>query len=195
VCGDWAKIQATANQPAWATANYQFAIALFRELVREDAFQYESALAMCLNNFGALEYGRRDWPRAEIAYVEALQIRRGFAGDSRNDPAMLGSSLANLALVRSELGQLDSALALYREAIDVCEKRLPAEREAIVDLTWLQASLSLCLARTSDGRPEARQLAQRASANLDAVTSIDDARATGLAGLIRNATQASAEDV
>jgi tetratricopeptide (TPR) repeat protein len=191
VCGDWAKTQASANQLVWGAANYQFAIALFRELVVADPFRYSPALAMCLNNFGALEYGRRNWSAAEGAYVEALQIRRGFTNDSREDPAMLCSSLANLALVRSELEKFDSASTLYREALDVCENRLRREPEAVIDLTWLQASFSLCLARTPEGKSEAQQLAKRASANLDAVAAINDARAVALAGLIRNAMQAS----
>lgn len=191
-CSNWARLQADIRLPVWAAANFSLAVVLFRELALEDPSRFEPDLATCLTDFASFHCGRLQWRAAEAPLELALSIRRGFAGDAREDLAMLGSVLSKLAIVRDQLGQLDSASALLREAIRLCESRLPDEREAVIDLTWLQAFLSQCLVRTTAGRSEARILAEQAHANLDAVAAIDRSRAEAIGGLVRTARAASA---
>ena len=171
---DWATFQGRAGQQMeWAVTNCSFAVKLFRGVAAEDPDRHRPNLALCLNNFGVLHFKRRDYPAADAAWVEALEIRRALPSGSETYLTDLFTSLGNLGLVRKELGHLDSARRLYEEALAVCEKRMQTELSAIVDLTRAQGWMALCLASMPEAGRDAMEYAQRAAANLEKASRIN----------------------
>jgi tetratricopeptide (TPR) repeat protein len=165
---DWAMFQGRAGQQMeWAVANCSFAVKLFRGLAADDPDRYLPDLALCLNNFGALHFKRKDYSAADAAWIEALEIRRALPSGSESYLTNLFTSLGNLGLARKETGHQDSARRLYEEALGVCEKRMQTEPSAIVDLTRTQGWMALCLASMPEGGREALEYARRATANLE----------------------------
>lgn len=189
MCRDWAKFQGGSAQLEWAVTNCTFAVVLFRDLAAADPDRFTPDLALCLNNLGSLHFRRSDFSAADAAFVEALKIRRAVPSESENYLINLYASLANLGLLRVEMGELDSARALYNEALTVCEKRMSAEPGAIVDLTRLQGWMSLCLARIPDAKREGLDYAQRAAANLATVSEISPESAAALRELVEEAVR------
>lgn len=187
MCLDWAKYQGKSAQIEWAVANCAFAAKLFRDLAAADPDRYMSDLAVCLNNLGSLHFQRRDFAAAEGPLVEELEIRRGLPPGSETFLLDLYYSLTNLALLRVEMGDLDSACTLYREALAVCEKRMIFDPGAIVDLTQVQAWMSVCLASTPDARREGLEYARRAAGNLATVSQISPESAAALRELVDGA--------
>ena len=190
MCRDWAMFQASADLE-WAVTNCAFAVTLFRDLAAADSDRCAPDLALCLNNLGSLHFRQRDFSAAAAAFVEALEIRRALPSESENYLLNLYTSLANLGLLRVEVGELDSARALYSEALAACERRMSSEPAAIVDLTRLQGWMSLCLARVPDARSEGFVYAQRAADNLATVSQISPESAAALRELVDEALRAT----
>ena len=191
MCRDWAKFQGATPQLEWAITNCEFAVRLFRDLAAADPDQYTRDLALCLNNLGSLHFRRRSFLAADSAFVEALEIRRTIPSESEDYLVHLYTSLANLGLLRAELGELDSARALYSEALAACEKRLNSDPTAIVDLTRVLGWMSLCLVKAPDTAHEGLVYAQRAAGNLATVSQVSPENEAGLRELVDVALQAT----
>jgi hypothetical protein len=116
ICQAWARIQSASGQLEWAVANYRFSIVLYRGVVAVDPDRYAGDLALCLNNFGSLLFHRRDLVEANATFVEALEIRRARSAESTDRLIDLHTSLGNLALLRVEMGDLESARGVPRSS-------------------------------------------------------------------------------
>lgn len=117
-----AALEMRQDRPAEAKQAYAEAIALGRQLVRRApaVTRYRRDLAVSLNNLGRAE-SRSNRVAAQAAFEEARTILDDLLAD---DPAELncrsdlGGVLNNLGMVLEQSGQLPSALAAYRRAIE-----------------------------------------------------------------------------
>jgi tetratricopeptide (TPR) repeat protein len=185
---DWAMFQGRSElQMDWAVTNCAFAVKLFRGLAANEPDRHLPNLALCLNNFGALHFKRKDYSVADAAWVEVLEIRRALPSGSESYLSDLFTSLGNLGLVRKEMGHMDSACRLYDEALVICERRMQTEPGAIVDLTRTQGWMALCLASMPEARREALEYAQRAAANLEKASGITPGSVAELRPLVEEA--------
>jgi tetratricopeptide (TPR) repeat protein len=191
MCRDWAKFQGGMNQLEWAVTNCAFAVRLFRDLAAADPDQYTRDLALSLNNLGSLFFRQRTFSAADAAFVEALKIRRAQPPGAKNYLVDLYTSFANLGLLRVELGGLDSARALYGEALAVCEKRLDSEPTAIVDMTRVLCWMSLCLAKGPETAHKGLVYAQRAERSLAIAARVSPESEPGLRELVNAAIRAA----
>ena len=186
----WAGYQAVSGQSEWALANYNFALSLYRDLAAVDHEHYVGGLAVCLNNLGGYYYKRADLQSADACFVEALEIRLSLPSGQEGYQKHLTVSLMNLGLVRTDLGDYDSARALYRKSLELCRERLRSEPEAIIDLTRQQALMSLCLTKIPAARNEASQYARQAENGLSSVAKISPEAAAALRAVIEQAKRA-----
>ena len=131
ICQAWAGMQNASGQLEWAVVNFRFSIALYRGVVAVDPGRDVGDLAYCLNDLGSLLFHRRDLVEANAALIEALEIRRASTAESTGRLVNLHTSLGNLALLRVEMGDLDSARGLYCEALDICETRLRSDPDRV----------------------------------------------------------------
>jgi DNA-binding SARP family transcriptional activator len=74
--------------------------------------------ALALNNLGAVLATTKDWSTARSALDESLRIRRQL-GD---DPALVVSTLTNLATVHAVLGEGERALDFANESVDMTRR-------------------------------------------------------------------------
>jgi tetratricopeptide (TPR) repeat protein len=190
---DWAKFQGPL-EIEWATTNCAFAAKLFRDLATANPDQYRPDLALCLNNLGSLHFKRRNFPLSEAAFIEALEIRRALPPVSESFLVNLHTSLANLGLLRQEMGEHEAARALYSEAIEICERRLDSDPEAIVDLTRLQVWMSTCLYRIPGAKAEGLAYVQRARDNLVEVARFRPESEAALREFLEEAIRAAGHD-
>ena len=96
---------------------YDEALAIRRQLAKENPETHLPDVALTLNNLAILYRATQRMRDAEIAYDEALSIRRQLAAG--NPEAYLpdvATTLNNLALLYSDTGRVDEALRLCREA-------------------------------------------------------------------------------
>jgi tetratricopeptide (TPR) repeat protein len=139
MCRDWAIFQANANQPLWAITNSSFAVKLCRDLVATNKEKYLPSLAMCLNNLGSHQFKLQYYAEAAPAFEEALTIRRSLPAEAEDNVVAVYNSLANLALLKIELGKRALAGELLDEALALCEKIVQRNPGRMADLTRLQS--------------------------------------------------------
>jgi hypothetical protein len=139
MCRDWAIFQANANQPLWAITNSAFAVKLCRDLVAADKEKYLPSLAMCLNNLGSHQFKLQYFAGAEPAFEEALTIRRSLPPGAEDNLVAVYNSLANLALLKIELGKHAPAGELLDEALVLCRQVVQRNPARMADLTRLQS--------------------------------------------------------
>ncbi len=96
--------------------------------------EHNEFVALSLNNLGEFHIDKEDFDKAESYLTRALDIRRELL---RGHPKM-ATTLVNLANVYEHKSDHSQAAALYREAIDILDDKLPADnfRLAILKSTF-----------------------------------------------------------
>jgi tetratricopeptide (TPR) repeat protein len=95
-----------------ATQNYAKAEPLYQEAlrIRQKLWPEDSMTAECLNNLASLYHNMGDYDKAVPLYQEAVRISKGLGSD---DTATM---LEDFALLEVDLGRIDEATALARQA-------------------------------------------------------------------------------
>jgi tetratricopeptide (TPR) repeat protein len=113
-----ANLYRNTNRLGEAEAAYQEALALRRDLAKDNPSAYRPDVAMTLNNLAILYKDTNRLKEAEAAYQEALALYRDLAKDNpsayRPDVAM---TLNNLAILYKDTNRLGEAEAAYQEAL------------------------------------------------------------------------------
>ena len=99
---------------------------LIRGLIAEipDRADYPSRAGGTLNNLAAIAMGRKEWAKARALLTEAVESQRkalALDGKSPRIRDFLRNHLENLAMSEKELGNLEAALAAFREIIAIGE--------------------------------------------------------------------------
>jgi len=110
--------------------NYEFSLSLSRELAETAPDRFLPDVALCLNNLGVLHFRLNNLDACEMAFQEAVEIRRRRPVGSDKFHENLGHSLVNLGNVAVVRGMPEKARPYYEESIRVTAERLPKERSA-----------------------------------------------------------------
>jgi len=95
------------------------ALALRKEIVGKD----HPSVAECLNNLGALFFGRKSLQKAVEYYEQALELLKSAAG-GKEEGAYIALTLYNIGLCRAGLGLAPSAGSALRRALKIAEQAL-----------------------------------------------------------------------
>ena len=113
------------NQRSYTEAEkyYQKAMALIRQLVKDDPHAYEPDLASTLNDFANLYKDTRQFTKSENMYAEALEIFRHLAKNNSQIYKYYESvTLNNLALLYFETKRFTDSESYYLEALDILHR-------------------------------------------------------------------------
>jgi tetratricopeptide (TPR) repeat protein len=97
-----------------------------------------TAVFRIMHPLGDLDYMKGDYQAADSWFQKAILILRKHANDADFEVRMLSATLSDAAFVKRALGQLDTAEALWREALSY-GPRIPSRYrvQAIVPKTYL----------------------------------------------------------
>ncbi|MEO6038776.1 MAG: tetratricopeptide repeat protein [Saprospiraceae bacterium] len=193
MCRDWAGFQTGANQPLWAVTNSAFAVKLFRDLVATDSAQYLQYLAPSLNDLGTRQFNLQYYTAAELAFEEALAIRRTLPTDLENYSVDVYNSLANLALLKVELGKTSIARALYNEALAVCEKEVSSNPRRMGDLIRLQCWMCICVSKIPDAGEETKHFGELTAYNFARFSTMYPDEAANYTEFVKEASRLSSQ--
>jgi len=88
------------------------------------------SVAECLNNLGALFFGRRAFGKAAEHYEQALELLTSAAGGQQDGP-YIALTFYNIGLCRMELAQLPPAVASMRKALRIAERSLGSDHHQV----------------------------------------------------------------
>lgn len=144
------------GEPTRAEEAYRKALGVFPHLDMA-LFQTRERKANILYALGEIALSNHDYPEAEKALYESLQLRRKIYGDQHLE---IARTLANLAAVCNAVGARADAALYFQQAMDVYEHHLETELEAYIIVA---NSLSDLLRRERRGG-QARLVRRRLSA-------------------------------
>ena len=118
------------NEQTQAENTYLEALAIRRNLAKENPATYQSDVAMTLSNLGTLYSAKNEQKKAENAYVEALAIRRKLA---KENPRTYGTYVA---ATLNNLGNLYRGKNEQKKAMNAFEKALAIRRNLAKENPW-----------------------------------------------------------
>lgn len=120
VLNDLGNLQSNIGRLREASADYDAALKIFRELAENDPETNMLYVAGTLSNIGLLYSQHSEWDEADIRIREALQILRKLSPQNRSDGLWrLANTLNNLATVEQEQGREQDARKNYEEALRI----------------------------------------------------------------------------
>jgi tetratricopeptide (TPR) repeat protein len=81
------------------------------------------SVAECLNNLGAIHFGRENYQKSVEYYEQALELLTNASGGSEEGP-FVGLIYYNIGLCRGHLGHVQAAVAALRKALKIAENAL-----------------------------------------------------------------------
>lgn len=99
------------------------------------------SVAECLNNLGALYFGREAYQKSVEYYEQALELLSAAGGGSDESP-YVALTYYNIGLCRGHLGEVHAALAALRKALRIAENSLGTDHPqvALIKQTMAQAT-------------------------------------------------------